>query len=160
MYSKKVIALFSLGFISFFSGLYAFTNGANIIDVLGQTDDNLTNPGAVLNKAGNTTNSGSNVNKFGLKGAGDVAVDTVRHRLFIADKGNNRVLVYNLNTNNTVLDRVPDFVLGQDNFYSGNEQTRSAISLNEPAGLAYDAINDRLFVSIYVSHLATGAITW
>lgn len=56
------------------------------------------------------------------------------------------MLVFNLNVNNTLIDHTADYVLGQNNFYSSVQAT-TANGLWNPGGLAYDALNDRLFVA-------------
>lgn len=86
-----------------------------------------------------------------------VALDAVRHRLFVSDNNNHRVLVFSLSVNNDFagVDRVADFVLGQTDFQaagSGSAQNR----LRNPEGLAYDATNDRLFVVDQQNHRVLG----
>lgn len=75
-----------------------------------------------------------------------VEVDSVNHRLFVSDRYNNRVLIYNLNSNNTVTDTIPDYVLGQPDFTSRGEVT-SQTSLGRPFGLAYNSASNTLFVA-------------
>lgn len=81
-----------------------------------------------------------------------VALDLTHHRLFVTDSGNNRVLIFNLDSENGLFDREADHVLGQANFTDngrngGGGFTISASGLSGPAGLAYDSVNDRLFVA-------------
>ena len=78
-------------------------------------------------------------------------MDSTNHRFFIADMNNNRVLVHNLNSNDTFPDRIPDYVLGQSNFYTNTAATTQS-GMSSPVGLAYDAINNRLFVSQQGNH--------
>lgn len=73
-------------------------------------------------------------------------IDTIHHRLFIADTNNNRVFVFNLNSDNVLVDYVPDYVLGQPDFISTDPGTTQS-SLNGPTGIAYDPINEKLFVA-------------
>ncbi|MDQ3075801.1 MAG: NHL repeat-containing protein [bacterium] len=63
----------------------------------------------------------------------------------MAELHNGRVLVYNLNLDNTFPDRVPDNVLGQANFYTNSESINQS-TIQEPRSLAYDATGNRLFV--------------
>ncbi|MEX1997858.1 MAG: beta-propeller fold lactonase family protein [Candidatus Andersenbacteria bacterium] len=118
------------------------TNGANAIDALGQYDDNLTTPGPIYTKG-----TGQDApNRLGLNAPwSDPALDSVNNRLFVPDSSNNRVLVYNLNADDTLIDRIPDNVLGQANFYTNASATTQA-GLSFPTGLAYDSTNQRLFV--------------
>lgn len=83
------------------------------------------------------------------------AYDAVNSRLFVSDVNNNRVLVYNVlpsyitsqgNGYNA------SYVLGQTSWTDGNaNQTGSATptqsSLDSPLGLAFDPVNERLFVA-------------
>jgi hypothetical protein len=119
------------------------TNGSNASNLLGQYDQtSLSNPVPIYTLG--TANGGTNL--LGLSGPYDgVVVDNVHHRLFVGDMGNHRVLVYNLGANDLLLDRIPDYVIGQPNFYTGSATTTQASTQN-PYGLAYDSTNDRLFV--------------
>jgi DNA-binding beta-propeller fold protein YncE len=77
------------------------------------------------------------------------AIDSINHRFFVSDAANNRVLVFNLDLNNTLVDKIPDYVLGQPNFTSFSPVSNSAdlpSGMNEPHGLAYDSVGNRLFV--------------
>ncbi len=124
----------------------AIGNGENAVDLLGQYDDNLEDPSPnyLVSLPNNTANSlGLNLNHASNKG---VALDSVNHRLFVADTENHRVLVYNLNPDNTLIDRIPDKVLGQINF-KNNASAVSQSRMTSPTGLAYDPINNRLFVA-------------
>ncbi len=122
---------------------YALTDGILATDLLGQYDQtSFTSPVPIYTKS--VANDGPN--RFGFNDAEEVAIDSTNHRLFVSDYGNNRVLVYNLNSDNTFIDRVPDYVLGQSNFYT-NTAALTASGMSLPLGIAYDATNNRLFVS-------------
>ena len=103
-------------------------------------------------------------NPQGLNGPADVALDTVNHRLFVADPNNARVLVYLLDGTNNFISSTPTYVLGQSDFYSDNV-TVSQNHLAYPDGLAYDQMTTRLFVSdqtnnrVLVFNVATSTIT-
>jgi len=86
-------------------------------------------------------------NDLGFNGASAVAEDTVHHRLFVSDGGNNRILVFNLDSNNQIVDREADYVLGHDDFNTGGIESISASSFYGPQGLEYDETNNRLFVA-------------
>ncbi len=117
----------------------SITNGENAVDLLGQYDDNLINPLPVFTK--NDT-----VNKLGFTSPRSVALDPIYHRLFVSDKDNNRVLMYSLTTANFLIDRVPDKVLGQVNFYA-HESTTTQSGMNSPFGLVYNSNSNQLYVA-------------
>jgi len=78
----------------------------------------------------------------------DVAIDTVNHRLFVTDSANNRVLVFNLDGSNALVDRTADFVLGQPGLNAKAAiPAITAGSMVDPQGLAYDSVRDLLYVS-------------
>jgi len=115
-------------------------------DLLGQLDSG-NNP---------AWNQGDPYNNSGLSGTPDAKgmyrpqgtlVDTLRHRLFVSTCGA-RVLVYNLDASNNLLDRVADNVLGQTDFsYDVNPSTVDQSNLKCPAGMAMDEAGNRLFVA-------------
>lgn len=114
-------------------------NGENAVDMLGFYDDNLTNPSPVFTAS-------DTVNKLGFRTPRSVALDAVNHRLFVSDKDNNRVLVYNLTAANLLMDHIPDYVLGQTNFYSHAAATTQS-GMSGPFGLAYDSVKNYLYVA-------------
>lgn len=125
----------------------AVSNGEPATDMLGHFDDSVSAPAPVYGI--NTLNNGPNRWGFSMGYAG-MAIDTNQHRLFVSDAFNRRVLVYDLNASNTLIDRVPDFVLGQSNFYSNTVGFAQWSML--PNGLAFDSAGNRLFVSDMASH--------
>lgn len=119
------------------------TNGEEAEGLIGQYDESsYTNPVPVYTK----NQPGNKPNLFGLDSPREIAIDTVHHRLFVADSNNGRVLIYNLDGSNVLIDRIPDAVLGQADFGS-TVTTPSGTVMGGPSGLAYDAVGDRLFVS-------------
>jgi len=78
-------------------------------------------------------------------------VDATNHRLFVADSSNNRILEYNLTTGNIPIDRIPDAVLGQPNFYSNASATTQA-AFNSPMGLTFDSAGNKLYVADNANH--------
>ena len=124
-------------------------DGENAVDLLGQYDSDFANAAPKYTKGGQ--HNGPNSLGFGT--AGSVAIDTVRHRLFVADSTNSRVLVYDLNTDNQLVDYFADRVLGQSDFDSKvSADTASGMSGSNGMSVAYDATNDRLFVTSDVQH--------
>lgn len=71
-----------------------------------------------------TTNLGDHagVNLNGLDNARSIVFDYTHHRMFVVDNDNSRVLIYNLNNSDQLLDNIPDFVLGQADFVTTNGQ--------------------------------------
>ncbi|MBP9748197.1 MAG: peptidoglycan-binding protein [Candidatus Pacebacteria bacterium] len=129
-----------------------FTNAQYLAsDLLGQLDGS-DNPVFTTNAINN--NAGV-VNEKGLSGPIGVTIDIIHHRLFVLDPDNRRVLVFNLDSNNTLIDRVADYVLGQPDFAT-NTAAVSPLQNNfqsiGPQCVTYDAIHDRLFVCDYGYH--------
>ena len=82
-------------------------------------------------------------------------MDTNNNRLFVVDRLNSRVLVFNLDpTTHLPLDYTADYVLGQANFTS-SVQAVTQSGMYYPIDVAYDHNNDFLFVS----HRADDGIT-
>lgn len=119
------------------------SNGANAVDMIGEFDDTSTTaPVPLYTKRG----SHNSPNQYGLSNPRNVSVDTVNHRLFVADSGNLRVMVYNLNASNQLVDRVADFVIGQPNFHTTNSNTTQNGLRSVLYDIAFDDVNNRLFV--------------
>jgi len=74
-----------------------------------------------------------------------VALDRVDHRLWVADEYNNRVLGFQLDRDNRLLEREARWVFGQANFHSARAD-RSATGMNVPLTVAYDEIDKRLYI--------------
>ncbi|NCS99575.1 hypothetical protein GW765_01180 [Candidatus Parcubacteria bacterium] len=72
-------------------------------------------------------------------------IDTINHRFFVTGYLDNRVLIYNLNEDNTFPDYDADYVLGQSDFTStANTTTQSG--LYYPLSTAQDENGNYLFV--------------
>jgi hypothetical protein len=120
-------------------------NGDTAIDVLGQytIDTN----GAKPNFTQTTLNTAAGgTNPLGFNTPVAVELDTINQRLFVADSANNRVLVYNTDVNNNLVDRNPDYVLGQTGFFTAVSPVTSS-TFSSISGLLYDGVGNRLFVS-------------
>lgn len=93
-----------------------------------------------------------------MNGAGAIAVDRVSGRIFVSDRGNNRVLSWPSATG-FGNGQAADIVLGQPDFMSklpnGDGSSPSAATLNDPRGLAVDKAG-RLFVADYANHRVLG----
>jgi len=112
----------------------SMSNGMNATYELGQTS---------------FTNSGYyGVSQSTFNFPDDIAYDSVNSRIFVADSGLNRVMIFN--TSSITNDMNASYVLGQANFTTGtaNQGGSPAINtLSTPQNLAYDSVNSRLFVA-------------
>jgi DNA-binding beta-propeller fold protein YncE len=115
------------------------TNGQAAVDLLGELDKDDT---PAYTKSGPQDSPNATGFNFNL----GVALDKTNHRLFAGDLGNNRVLVFNLNSDNMPTDREADFVLGQPNISTATAST-TAHGMNQPIGLAVNNAGTRLYVA-------------
>lgn len=96
------------------------------------------------------SNAVNNPVNNGLDTPSSVSLDSANHILYVADTGNNRVLLYNLSTTNQLVDLYADRVLGQQDF-SRTAVNRggsvSASSLNAPSDVYYSSTENRLYVA-------------
>jgi hypothetical protein len=124
------------------------TNGMNASDLIGQYT---TTAGFIPNwTQGTANNNNGSVYALGLDSPRDMLIDEIGHRMFVSDVTNNRILVFNLDASNNLIDKTPDFVLGQPNFTTGGGITvPSQTTLQTPMGLAYDYNRKWLYVSDY-----------
>lgn len=74
-----------------------------------------------------------------------VALDAIDHRLWVADQYNNRVLGFQLDAHNRLLEREASWVFGQRNFQTARA-SRTRTGLNVPLAVAYDGVDKRLYV--------------
>ena len=80
--------------------------------------------------------------------ARDVSLDTVDHRLFVSDNYGHRVLIYQLDRMNRILDRGARWALGQpDTQTSILRPGQDATSIKLPLAVEYDDSHKRLFVA-------------
>ena len=80
--------------------------------------------------------------------ARDVSLDTVDHRLFVSDNYGHRVLIYQLDRMNRILDRGASWALGQpDTHTSVLRPGQDATSIRLPLAVEYDDSHKRLFVA-------------
>jgi sugar lactone lactonase YvrE len=82
---------------------------------------------------------------FDFLGGGAVAIDTTGHRMFVADLYNGRVLVFNLNDSNVLVEYQADNVLGESSFTTRTIAPANQNIIREPTGLAYN--NNTLYVA-------------
>ena len=76
----------------------------------------------------------------------DVVLDPVDHRLFVGDEYNHRVVVWQLDKLNRIVDYDAKWVLGQPDLKSSYMGSPNAKNLTVPIALAYDTSTKRLFV--------------
>jgi hypothetical protein len=117
--------------------------GHDADDEVGQVDNDV--PDALTSIL--TKGSDDLPNRVGMSTPSNAVFDTKNHRLFVSETGNNRVLEYDLNSSNELIDRVPDHVLGTASFNYMAPATTAATGFSNPTGLAYDVDADRLFVT-------------
>ena len=121
----------------------AFSDGADAIDLLGHY---VQNDGVTPDYTENAVDDAPN--PYGIQSVSyGNAIDFVNHRLFIPDASNNRVMVFNLDSSNRLIDRIADNVIGQDDLYTnaGARVTQSGITA--PTAVAVDLVGQRLFVA-------------
>jgi DNA-binding beta-propeller fold protein YncE len=116
-------------------------------NVLGQLEHSTTPTFSPdLTESAFASNNSDVIGPLGFDLPGDVGIDYVNHRMFVADSLNNRILVFDLNENNEIINYEADYVLGQSDFSTNNVDT-TIVNLNTPIYLAVDQDNERLFVS-------------
>jgi sugar lactone lactonase YvrE len=140
----RIILFLLFSLISFQNNFAQVSTGMPANDLIGQ----YTTTSGFLNNwtQGTANNNNGSTYGLGFNGARDVIVDTTTHRMYVSDYLNNRILIYNLDNNNILVDKSPDFVLGQTNFTS-NSKGLSATKMDAPGRMALDVANQRLFVS-------------
>src|ERR1700722_7261073 len=141
---KRRLSIFAvaLGFLSplLFSQIIGASGSPySASAVVGQT--NYTN--STANEGNGTTASASS-----LDGATNVAIDTVHHRLFVADFINQRVLVYLLDSSNNLISTSATYAIGVTSLTStlnGGSATQN--NFWDPFAVAYDSTDNFLFVA-------------
>ncbi|MBI2037519.1 MAG: putative Ig domain-containing protein [Candidatus Magasanikbacteria bacterium] len=124
-------------------------NGEAAASVLGQLD-NSSQPNFNQNRINSHL-----INDYGFDKPKEMAIDIKLHRLFVADTNNNRVLVFNLNNNDELIDYNADSVLGQPDFTSNlpNQGGNTGPgTLNHPSGLAFNISRNLLYVADTNNH--------
>jgi len=80
--------------------------------------------------------------------ARDVSLDTIDHRLFVSDNYGHRVMIFQLDRMNRILERGARWVLGQpDGATSLLLSNRDATTVKLPLAVEYDESHKRLFVA-------------
>ncbi len=125
-------------------GLDTIGNGESASDLMGQ----YSSPSSTATVEWYQQGYNNGATALGLYEPSGVALDSVNHALYVGDGYNARVLVYNLNTDNSI----PTSSGGHTASYTigttalqGNTAASSSISWT--GGLALDAANNRLFVA-------------
>jgi DNA-binding beta-propeller fold protein YncE len=75
-----------------------------------------------------------------------LTLDPIDHRLFVADQYNNRVLKYDLDSENRIASRDATVIFGQPDNYTVKLWDPGQNTLKDPFGLAYDDVDKRLFI--------------
>ena len=137
----------------------SITNGQNAIDLIGQYQDVM---GTIVSYTKSTADNGPSA--LGLSTPMGVLTDSINHRLYVTDFSNNRVLIYNLDSSNHLIDHIPDYVIGQPDFNS-SAATSTQSGINGPRDITLDPTTNRLFVAEYsgnrvkVFDVSPGSIT-
>ena len=125
----------------------AITTNGIAIDSLGQYNgESISDPMPSYTKS--VANDAPN--RLGFNGVFGGVVDSVNDRFFQADQNNHRVLVFNLNPDGSLVDHIPDGVLGQPDFVS-NSAALTQSGLTNPGGLTLDPVRGLLFVAQGIS---------
>jgi putative Ig domain-containing protein len=96
------------------------------------------------------TSVGSGTGANQLNYPSSTVIDTTHHRLFVADLENDRILVYQLDNNDQIESQSASYALGAPNPNStGNDATNQNSFYEYPYAMAYDPVNNRLFVEDY-----------
>ncbi len=125
-----------------FASASALANGAPAEHVIGQ-----------LNYSGNASNQGGNASATTLSGPKDLVTDSAG-RLWVADAGNNRVLMYQAAATTFSVPLFADRVYGQPNFTTTTADA-TATKLASPSGVSVDG-NATLWVADTGSHRIIG----
>ncbi|MGE4658714.1 MAG: hypothetical protein AAEI08_07285 [Gammaproteobacteria bacterium] len=116
------------------------SNGADALHVFGQVDE-AGNPD-FQTRAANAQING----RVGAR-ARAVVLDKVDHRLFVTDGYNNRVLVFQLDRWDRVLEREATWVIGQPSVNVSELVAVSRRTVQIPLALEYDEVEKHLFVA-------------
>ena len=113
-------------------------NGLEAVDVIGHVDD-------FGEDDFDSRVANDRLDARTVTAARAVALDTVDHRLWAADEYNNRVIGFQLDTHNRLLDREASWVFGQNDFHTAHAR-RTRTGMNVPLAVAYDEVDKRLYV--------------
>lgn len=126
----------------------SIASGETASDELGQYT---TPAGTTDSWTGGGANNGPTA--LGFYDPSGLAIDPVHHYLFVSDYKNDRVMVYTLNTDNSLSTssggHTASYVLGQTSFQGVNAAVTTQSSLVTPVGLAVDPVNQYLYVADY-----------
>ncbi|MBP7831910.1 MAG: putative Ig domain-containing protein, partial [Candidatus Pacebacteria bacterium] len=133
-------------------GIFDLTTIADnepMIDLLGQ--QNIFTYGDINSPLYNQSDVYSNsvIDGVGFNTPTDVALDPNGHKLFVLDSNvsphNTRILVFNLDVSNNLIDNVADNVIGV--VAPNNQYSYSAFGLYIPLSMTFDSDNDFLYFS-------------
>ncbi|MBT4055771.1 hypothetical protein HOE67_01545, partial [Candidatus Peregrinibacteria bacterium] len=115
-------------------------NGGASVDAIGVVDDT----GYPMVHDADWANNGPGSNSFDSPRG--VALDENGHRLFVSDEYG-RVLVFDLNSSNELVDYYADQVFGRSYSIQGGDVDTSVTSVEDSTALAYDPDGDYLYVA-------------
>ncbi|NOY68032.1 MAG: DUF11 domain-containing protein [Deltaproteobacteria bacterium] len=122
-------------------------SGMAVLAMLGQTD----NQGVDIANGQYTSGGSNDVGPTGLENPEGIAADPVNHRLFVADTGNNRILVFDLDSANNIADHRAAHVLGQPDFdHEDGDRNHDPgpETLDAPEGVAFYDEGPRLWLFV------------
>jgi|GEM_PF-1435532 len=115
-------------------------NGQDALGVIGQINES-SQPEYQMGWAN------SSIPGKGLYGPRGVQIDSTHHRLFVGEEGAHRILVFELDNDNNLIDKQADYVIGKPNFYNNEMGTTASVSnLGAVRDISLDEIDNRLFV--------------
>jgi alpha-tubulin suppressor-like RCC1 family protein len=127
--------------------------GENAEDGLGQFSTVGSDTTVVYTTNGENNNDGSTINARGFNQPQDMVIDPVNNNLYVTDCTNDRVMVYDLSSDNSISTasghHTASYVIGQSSLTVNNGGSGN-VGQNTfwcPAGLAIDTVNSRLFVA-------------
>jgi DNA-binding beta-propeller fold protein YncE len=122
-------------------------NGIQAADLMGH----YTSVSSTATVNWNAQGSNNGPNPLGTYIGLGATLDPVHHYLFTSDNGNNRVMIYALNSDNSFVSgsggHTASFVLGATDLFNSGTNDNSASTLGQPGGVAVDPTNQRLFVA-------------
>jgi DNA-binding beta-propeller fold protein YncE len=139
-------------------------NSRVLVFPVGSNDNIVTQTASYVLGQPNFTSSTVATTQNGMDQPYGLGYDQDNSRLFVADEGNNRVLVFNVATSSIANGENASYVLGQADFTSNTATTSQSSLWTAASDMAYDATNARLFVPdifnnrVLVFNVATSSI--
>ena len=117
----------------------SIVNNEDAVQVFGQQD--------FVSGYSNQTQQSNATGIYGDGNGSGTAIDTIHHRLFVIDGYYYRVLVFNLDDNNNLIDHTADNVLGCSTLTDTGCSSQNYDYMEYMGGVEYDPVHNRLFVT-------------